>query len=140
MSNTFCSLVRIGTEPEVKFIPSGKGVLTFSAAVTTGFGDKKQTMWLRVTYWNNPERMASMLTKGAQIVVAGELSQREYTKDGQTKTSLELNANMIDLISGQGNQQQQPQQQQRPAATQQRQQPNRQAAQSNNEYSEDIPF
>lgn len=98
MSNSFTSLVRLGSEPEIRVIPSGKSVLNFSAASTTGFGDKKQTLWLRVTYWNNPEKVASFLAKGDQVVISGELSQRNYEKDGVTKTSLELNATSIDLV------------------------------------------
>ena len=101
MSNVFSGLVRIGSEPELRFIPSGKGLLTFSAASSTGFGDKQKTLWLRVTYWNNAEKMKEFLVKGAQISIAGELSQTEYqAKDGTTKTSLELNANIIDLVGG----------------------------------------
>jgi len=145
MSNTFTSLVRIGTEPEVKFIPSGKAVLSFSAASTVGYGDKKQTIWLRVTSWQNPEKMATMLAKGNQIVVSGELSQREYTKDGQTKTSLELNANNIELISGQNQSAQQPTRlpqptpQQRAASGHSQQKSNGYAPQHHEEIDE-IPF
>jgi single-strand DNA-binding protein len=101
MSNVFSGLVRIGSDPELRFIPSGKAVLTFSAASSTGFGDKQKTLWLRVTYWNNAEKMKEFLVKGNQISIAGELSQTEYqAKDGTTKTSLELNANIIDLVGG----------------------------------------
>lgn len=101
MSNVFSGLVRINSEPELRFTPSGKGLLTFSAASSTGFGDKQKTLWLRVTYWNNAEKMKEFLVKGNQISIAGELSQTEYqAKDGTTKTSLELNANIIDLVGG----------------------------------------
>ena len=101
MSNVFSGLVRIGSDPELRFIPSGKALLTFSAASSTGFGDKQKTLWLRVTYWNNAEKMKDFLVKGAQISIAGELSQTEYqAKDGTTKTSLELNATIIDLVGG----------------------------------------
>ena len=101
MSNVFSGLVRIGSDPELRFIPSGKSLLTFSAASSTGFGDKQKTLWLRVTYWNNAEKMKDFLVKGAQISIAGELSQTEYqAKDGTTKTSLELNATIIDLVGG----------------------------------------
>ena len=99
MSNVFSGLVRIGSNPELRFIPSGKAVLTFSAASTTGYGDKQKTLWLRVTYWNNAEKMKDYLLKGQSVFVSGELTQSEYKgSDGTTKTSLELNANIIDLI------------------------------------------
>ena len=107
MSNVFSGLVRIGSDPELRFIPSGKAVLTFSAASSTGYGERQKTLWLRVTYWNNAEKMKEFLVKGNQISIAGELSQSEFTaKDGSTKTSLELNATIIDLIGkkSEGNQ------------------------------------
>jgi single-strand DNA-binding protein len=131
MSNTFTSLVRVGNEPEVRTLNSGRSVLSFSAASTTGFGDKKQTLWLRVSYWNNPEKIAQFIAKGDQLVISGELSQREYESNGQTKTSLELNATILDLVGGRRESDSAPQRQAapRPAATV-----------PDDDYSDDIPF
>ena len=99
MSNTFTGLVRIGSDPELRFIPSGKSVLTFSAASTTGFGEKKKTLWLRATIWNNAEKINPFLSKGSQIVISGEISQNEYTaNDGTKKSSLEINVSYVDLV------------------------------------------
>lgn len=129
MSNVFSGLVRIGSDPELRFIPSGKAVLTFSAASSTGYGERQKTLWLRVTYWNNAEKMKDFIVKGNQISIAGELTQSEYqAKDGTTKTSLELNATIIDLIGGkkEGGQQQAPQPKQAPA--------------NDLPYNDDIPF
>jgi len=99
MSNVFSGLVRLVSDPEVRFIPSGKSVLTFKAASSTGYGDKKKTLWLRITYWNNAEKMATLLSKGDLISIAGELSMSEYkANDGSMKTALELTANIIDLV------------------------------------------
>lgn len=127
MSNIFSGLVRIGSDPELRFIPSGKAVLTFSAASTTGYGDKQKTLWLRVTYWNNAEKMKEFLIKGNQILVSGELTQSEYkANDGTTKTSLELNANIIDLIG------------KKDGSAQQRPAPARQAAAD--DFDDSIPF
>ena len=117
MSNVFSGLVRIGSDPELRFIPSGKAVLTFSAASATGYGDRQKTLWLRATYWNNAEKMKEFLVKGNQISITGELSQTEYqAKDGSTKTSLDLNVHSIDLIgSKKEGGQQAPQPRQAPA-------------------------
>jgi single-strand DNA-binding protein len=118
MSNIFSGLVRIGSDPELRFIPSGKAVLTFSAASSTGFGDKQKTLWVRATCWNKAEKMKEFLVKGNQISITGELSQTEYqAKDGSTKTSLDLNVHSIDLVGkkSEGGQQQAPQPRQAPA-------------------------
>jgi single-strand DNA-binding protein len=100
MSNTFTGLVRLSSDPDVRFIPSGKAVLNFNAASNVGFGDKQTTLWLRCTVWNNPEKLAEFLSKGSQCVVSGELSQREYESNGEKRTSLELNVHSLDLVGG----------------------------------------
>ena len=38
-----------------------------------------------------------MLSKGQYVAISGELSQREYEKDGQTRTSLEVRVGEVDL-------------------------------------------
>lgn len=44
-------------------------------------------------------QLQNYLKKGQQVFVSGELSQREcQTSDDTTKSSLELNANIIDLL------------------------------------------
>jgi single-strand DNA-binding protein len=71
--------------------------------------------------------MKEFLIKGNQILVSGELTQSEYkANDGTTKTSLELNANIIDLIG------------KKDGATQQRPAPARQAAAD--DFDDSIPF
>jgi len=119
MSNTFTGLVRIGSEPELRFTPSGKAILTFSAANTTGFGDKKKTLWLRATVWNNSEKIKPYLSKGGQIVISGELSQNEFTgNDGLKKSSLEINVSYVDLVGNKSDSstQNQPQQNNAPSS------------------------
>lgn len=73
-------------------------VLNFRVASDVGFGDKKTTLWLNCALWNGrAESLAPYLKKGQFVAVSGELSQREYEKDGQTRTSLEVRVNDIDL-------------------------------------------
>jgi len=76
------------------------------------------------------------------VFVSGELTQREYqAKDGTTKTSLDLNANIIDLI-GKRSEASQPQQNYQPSGVRE-QAPARQGASNDNfdvPYDDDIPF
>ena len=137
MSNTFTSLVRVGSDPELRSTPSGSQVLNFSAASTTGFGDKQQTLWLRVAYWRSPDKISQYIKKGGQLVVSGELSQREYqANDGTTRTSLELNANVIDLVGKRSDQAQASTNQQASTA---QQQPAGTAPKTLDDF-DDIPF
>jgi len=89
----------------------------------------------------------SYLKKGQQVFVSGELSQSEYQQDGQTRTSLELNASVLDLVGGKRvdqnapmqQQQQQPQQNRPQAAQQPAQQAPQQGYGANDSY-DDVPF
>ena len=129
MSNVFSFTGTIGRDAEVRYAPSGMAILNITVANNIGFGDKQQTLWIRVALFGKRAEgsLKDYLKKGQQVFVSGELSQNEYrANDGTTKTSLELNANIIDLVGKRTEQapQQQPQQQQ-PAQQ---------------EYDDDIPF
>jgi single-strand DNA-binding protein len=129
MSNVFSFTGTVGRDAEVRYIPSGQAVLTVAVANNIGFGDKQQTLWIRVNLWGKRAegQLQNYLKKGQSIFVSGELTQREYqANDGTTKTSLELNANILDLVGGkresEGTQEQRPQQ--RPAKPAQQQHDN----------------
>jgi len=101
MSNVFSFTGTIGRDAEVRSTPSGQSVLNVTVANNTGFGDRQKTLWVRVTLWGKRAEgsFPSYLKKGQQVFVSGELSQSEYqAQDGTTKTTLELNANTIDLV------------------------------------------
>lgn len=101
MSNVFSFTGTVGRDAEVRYTPSGLAVLSFTVANNIGFGEKQQTLWIQVTLFGKRAegQLQNYLKKGQQVFVSGELTQREYqAKDGTTKTSLDLNANIIDLI------------------------------------------
>jgi single-strand DNA-binding protein len=103
MSNVFSFTGACGADAEVRYIPSGQPVLSVNVANNTGFGDKQKTMWIRVTVWGKraESNLKDYLKKGQQVFVSGELTMSEYTaNDGTKRTSLELNANIIDLVGG----------------------------------------
>ncbi|MBM4207159.1 MAG: single-stranded DNA-binding protein [Gammaproteobacteria bacterium] len=101
MSNVFSFTGTVGRDAELRYTPSGMAVLSVSVANNIGFGDKQQTLWIRVALFGKRAEgnLKDYLKKGQQVFVSGELSQNEYkVNDGSMKTSLELNANIIDLI------------------------------------------
>ena len=113
MSNVFSFTGTVGRDAEVRATPSGQSLLSFTVANNIGFGDRQQTLWVRVTLWGKRAEgsLQNYLKKGQQVFISGELTQREYqAKDGTTKTSLELNANIVDLVGKRNDQVQQPQQ------------------------------
>jgi len=119
---------RLTADPELRFTPSGAGVVNFAIASNASKFDKDSNTWKdqpakfwRCAAWNQgkltrAENVANMLKKGDSVIVYGELTTREYDKDGEKKVAEEIRVESIgkDLtFHGQayaGNQQQ-PQQQ-----------------------------
>lgn len=100
MSNVFSCTGTVGRDAELKNTPSGQQVLTVAVANNVGFGEKQKTVWLRVTLWGSRgEKLLQYLKKGQQVFVSGEITLNEYTaNDGTLKTTVELNATVIDLL------------------------------------------
>lgn len=130
--NILCLTGNLGRDAEVRQA-GGSSVCGFSVAMTSGYGDKKQTVWISCSVWGKQAegQLPSYLKKGQQVAVSGELSAREY----EGKTYLELRVNTVDLI-GKREESSAPVQQQRPA-----QQQSQQAAPPDyNTFDDDIPF
>lgn len=142
MSNVFSFTGTVGRDAEVRYLPSGQAVLNVTVANNIGFGDKQQTLWVRCALWGKRAEgsLKDYLKKGQQVFVSGELSQSEYrAQDGTTRTSLELNANILDLVGGRRGDaapapQQNYQSQSRPAA------PGPAHDNFDEPYDDDIPF
>ena len=118
-------------------------VLNVTVANNVGFGDRQQTLWVRVALWGKRAEgsLQNYLKKGQQVFVSGELTQREYqANDGTTKTSLELNANIIDLVGKRNDQGQQAQPQQNFAQPQAAPQSQTATAPSSLDDFDDVPF
>lgn len=110
---------RLGKDAETR--QAGNSSVTgFSVAGDTGFGDRKQSHWFNCSLWGKRgEAMQQYLTKGQEVVVIGEYSEREYNG----KQYKELNVLDVKLMGGQSQGQHQNQQQGNP---QQRQAPQQQ--------------
>ncbi|MSP28203.1 MAG: single-stranded DNA-binding protein [Methylococcales bacterium] len=101
MSNVFSGVCIVSKDAEVRYLPSGMAVLNLNCANHVGFGDKQQTLWLQVSLFGKRAEsgVVSYLKKGQHVFVSGELSTREYqANDGTTRTSLDLIANVLDLV------------------------------------------
>lgn len=93
--NVFTCVGRIGRDAETRETQNRDEVTSFSVATTVGYGDKKTVMWIDCSIWGQRGvTLQPNLKKGAEITVAGELSEREYTnKDGVVVKSLSLRVN-----------------------------------------------
>ena len=88
----------LGKDSEVKEIGSTK-VINFSVAVNTGYGDKKETIWIECAKFGEKTGVAEYLKKGTKVYISGQPGLRSYDKkDGTHATSFTLRVNEIELI------------------------------------------
>ena len=94
----------LGRTPELRSTPAGTPVCDFSVATTEKKGDSDVTTWFKVTTWQKLAEVAEKyLAKGSQVYVEGRVSLREYTdRDGNKRTSLEVNATDLKFIGSKG--------------------------------------
>lgn len=96
----------LGRDPELRYTTQGTPVCDFSIATTERRKDKsgenqEVTTWFRVSLFGRQAEVASQyLSKGRQVYVEGQLSQREWTdKDGAARTSLEVRGTDVQFLS-----------------------------------------
>lgn len=89
-----------GRDGEIRYSPNGDAILSFSVALTSGYGEKKITTWLKCSlFGKRAESLAPYIKKGVQIAVSGEFQARPYTaKDGAEKLSLEVRVSDLTLL------------------------------------------
>ena len=99
----------LGSEPEMRYTPSGKPVTSFSVAVSRGWrtseGERKEaTEWFNVVSWGNLAEICNQhLRKGSQVYIEGRLQTRSWDDAGGIKHfRTELVANEMIMLDGTG--------------------------------------
>lgn len=89
-----------GRAAEIKFLPNGDPITTFSVNVKAGYGKNQVDSWVNCSlYGKRGESVAPFITKGVQIGVSGEALLREWTnKEGAKQSSLECRVNDVTLM------------------------------------------
>lgn len=109
MSNDLnqCSFIgRLGKDVEMRQMPSGDSVASFSIAVgkqwKTKEGEKKeQTTWINVVAFKSlADICGKYLKKGSKVFIGGELRIREYEKDGSKRYASEIVADKMQMLDG----------------------------------------
>ena len=95
----------VGSEPEMRFTPSGKPVTSFRVATnrvyTTPEGEKKEeTEWFTIVAWNRlAEQCNQFLNKGRLVYAEGRLRTRSWEgQDGQKHYRTEIIANRVSFL------------------------------------------
>lgn len=88
----------LGADPEVRVTQTGKKVTTLRVATRSRKGQQDETIWWRVTVWDNQfEKMIPHFKKGSAIVVAGEMKKPEIFTDREGKSQISLEITAADL-------------------------------------------
>ncbi len=107
--NKIMVIGNLGTDPEMRFTPSGNQVTSFRLATTrtytTSEGERKQdTEWFTVVTWGKlAETCNQFLAKGRRAYVEGRLSTRTWEgQDGQKRFTTEIVANRVIFLDRPG--------------------------------------
>ena len=92
-------------DPELRYIPSGTAVATFTVAsnraYTSAAGEKKEeACFVRVVSWaRQAELCGQYLSKGSPVFVEGRLQSRNWeTPDGQKRSTIEVVAQNVQFL------------------------------------------
>lgn len=104
--NSVCVSGNLTRDPELRQIPSGTSVLSFSVAVNDRRKDASTGEWRdfpnfidAVVFGNRSEPLARILRKGSKISLHGKLRQSQWeTQDGQKRSKVEIVADEVELM------------------------------------------
>lgn len=111
MARSFNQVILMGNltrDPELRQIPSGQSVCSFSLALNRSYkgqdGEwKEATDYVDVVAWAAlGERVAQYVTKGRPVLVNGRLQSRSWEQDGQKRSKLEVVAQDVTFLGGRG--------------------------------------
>lgn len=109
MARSFNQVTLMGNltrDPELRQIPSGQSVCSFSLALNRSYkgsdGEwQEATDYVDVVAWGPlGERVAQYVTKGRPVLVSGRLQSRSWEQDGQKRSKLEVIALDVTFLGG----------------------------------------
>ncbi|WP_293444922.1 single-stranded DNA-binding protein [Persephonella sp.] len=106
MLNKVFLIGRLTRDPEIRFLPSGSQVTSFTIAVNRPY--RVNNEWKEETYFFDiesfgmlAERLGKQLNKGTQILIEGQLRQDRWeTASGEKRTKVKVVADKVNIISG----------------------------------------
>lgn len=149
-----CNFIgRLGSDPEVRYMPDGSAVCNFTIAVGWKSKDSEGAEWVRISSFGKlAEICGEYLKKGSRVFVNGKFKTRKWQdQSGQDRYTTEIRCSEMQMLDGKpndGNQQQAIKQpssngqanQQRPAQAQAQQRQQAPSQQDFDEFDDDIPF
>ena len=106
-------LGNLGGDPEMRYMPDGTAVTSFSIATNRRWNDSRtgqpvdETTWFRVSIWGRRAEAANQyLSKGRQVLVEGRIKPDPSTggprlwtaQDGTVRASFEITADNFSFV------------------------------------------
>ncbi len=108
MLNRVILIGRLTRDPELKYIPSGTPVASFTLAVDRSFTNKdgeREADFIPIVVWRKQaENCANYLGKGSLVAVDGRMQVRTYEQDGQRRYITEVIADSVRFLDRKGDQ------------------------------------
>jgi len=103
MFNRIILIGRLTRDPELRYVPSGAPVASFTLAVDRPFRDQqgnRETDFIDIVAWRKlAEQVSQYMSKGRMVAVEGRLQIRSYeTQDGQKRKVAEVVADGIRFL------------------------------------------
>lgn len=135
--NSISLVGRAGSDPEVRYLDSGKVVAKLPLAVRRAYSrGEVDTDWFSLEIWGKTaEVAANYVRKGSQISVTGRLEFDSWEKDGQRREKAIVKVNDLGLLDSKQSQQEQPS----PQPQYQQQQYQQSQSQSPTQYQQQPP-
>lgn len=101
---------RLGRDPETRYTSGGQAVANFTMATDESFKDRsgerqKRTEWHRIVVWGKlAEITQQYLKKGMLVYIEGRIQTRQWEdkRDGQKRTTTEIVANTMKMLTPRG--------------------------------------
>ena len=82
------------SDPELKFVSTGKAVTNFSVRVPGGKG--REPHYFDVVCWEGlAENVAATFNKGDRAIVNGRLEQQKWEQDGNKRSRVQITASSV---------------------------------------------
>ena len=105
MLNKVILVGRLTRDPELRYTTNGTAVASFGLAVDRVFKREGQpdVDFFRVSiFGKQAEHCANYLSKGRVVAVDGRIEINSYEKEGQKRTSVDVQANDVRFLPGGG--------------------------------------
>ena len=92
---------RLTKDPELRRIPSGTAICSFSIAVNDWNPNTKEEYvnYFMVRVWDKKgENCAEYLSKGSQVLVVGKLKQERWESDGSKRSKILITATKVQFL------------------------------------------